>query len=264
MVDANPYEPPQVPVAAVGESPTPRKPWGFWATLGWAALAAVVWLAMQTGIGIVFFIVSMVRDSQQDAEAVGESLQHNGLLLALATLLANPVAIGVCGLAIWVRGIPLRDYFALTRFSRRDLLLGLGCLALFIPLSDGLMLLTDRPVVPEFMEDAWHTAGFLPLLFLALVVGAPLGEELFFRGFLFRGWSASRIGPVGATLLTSVLWSVIHLQYDWFQISHIVASGLLLGWLRWRSGSVWLTILLHALMNLVATIEAAVKIELLS
>jgi len=41
-----------------------------------------------------------------------------------------------------------------------------------------------------------------------------LFEELFFRGFLFRGLSSSFMGPVGAVLVTSALWALIHTQYD--------------------------------------------------
>jgi membrane protease YdiL (CAAX protease family) len=39
----------------------------------------------------------------------------------------------------------------------------------------------------------------------------------------------------------------------------VLAIGLLLGWLRWRSGSTALTLLLHALVNLAATVEAMIK-----
>ncbi len=176
----------------------------------------------------------------------------------------EPGGAGGLRLTLSVRRYPLLEYLAVRRPSRNDLALGIGTLAVFIPVSDSLMYLSGRPIVPEFMVDAWQTAGFLPLLILALVVAAPVGEELFFRGFLFRGWAESRLGPAGAIVLTSVLWAVIHLQYDWFQISHIIAGGLLLGWLRYRSDSTLLTILLHGLMNLVATIEAAVQVELLS
>ena len=239
------------------------RPWGPWATLGWGLLAAVVWFSVQMAIVVVFVAVAFARDPKQDMEALSIELEHNGLLLSVATLLAAPAALAMCAGAAWLRRYPVLEYLAVVRFSGRDLAIALLCLALFIPVSDGLMYLSGRPIVPEFMVDAWHTAGFLPLLVVALVVAAPLGEELFFRGFLFRGWSQSRLGPLGAILITSLLWAVIHLQYDWFEVSHIVAAGFLLGWLRWRSGSALLTVIVHGLMNLVATLEAAVQIELL-
>jgi len=105
-----------------------------------------------------------------------------------------------------------------------------------------------------------RTAGWLPLLWVAVIVAAPVSEEVFFRGFLFRGLAESRMRPWGAILFTSLVWSLIHIQYDWFGIAQIFLAGIFLGWIRWYSGTITLTILLHALQNLIATIEAAIHI----
>lgn len=260
LPDVNPYSPPapeQPDVVAPGSA----RPWGPWATLFWGLLIAIVILGVQTVVAVAFVVVEMAGAQQQDPAALQANLEHNGLLLSIATLLSTPAGLLVCALAIWVRRYPILEYLAVRRCRGRDLALGLGCLAIFIPASDAMTLLSGRPVVPDFMVSAWHSAGFLPLLFLTLMVAAPVGEELFFRGFLFRGWSESRLGVVGATLLTSVIWAVIHLQYDWFYLMHIVAGGLMLGWLRHRSGSTLLTILLHAVMNFVATVQTAIKVS---
>jgi membrane protease YdiL (CAAX protease family) len=40
--------------------------------------------------------------------------------------------------------------------------------------------------------------------------------------------------------------------------------GLLLGWVRWRSGSAALTLLMHAIANLWAMLETIVKVQWLS
>ena len=49
-----------------------------------------------------------------------------------------------------------------------------------------------------------------------------------------------------------------------FTLSQIFLIGLLLGWIRWASGSTLLTIGLHVLANLAACIQAAIKVEWLS
>jgi uncharacterized protein len=77
----------------------------------------------------------------------------------------------------------------------------------------------------------------------------------FTRGFLYRGWSESFLGPVGAILLSSMVWTVLHLQYDWFFFGEVFSIGLLLGYMRYRSNSLWLTIFLHGLNNLAATVQ---------
>jgi membrane protease YdiL (CAAX protease family) len=55
--------------------------------------------------------------------------------------------------------------------------------------------------------------------------------------------------------LTSLIWAAIHLQYDWYGQTMIFLGGILLGCARWRTGSVLLPMLLHGLMNLVASAE---------
>jgi membrane protease YdiL (CAAX protease family) len=97
--------------------------------------------------------------------------------------------------------------------------------------------------------------GALWLLLLAFCVAAPVSEEFFARGFLYRGWSESALGPAGAVVLSSLVWTALHLQYDWFFLGEVFSIGLLLGYLRYRSQSLWLTILLHGLNNLAATLQ---------
>jgi uncharacterized protein len=95
------------------------------------------------------------------------------------------------------------------------------------------------------------------LLWVAVVVCAPWGEEVFFRGFLFKGWLHSVLGGWGTVLLTSLIWAVIHLQYDLYGITTIFVGGLLLGYARLKSGSIYPPILMHTLMNVLAMTQTA-------
>jgi uncharacterized protein len=93
------------------------------------------------------------------------------------------------------------------------------------------------------------------LLVVAFCVAAPVSEELFARGFLYRGWSESFLGPTGAILLSSAVWTSLHLQYDWFFLGEVFSIGLLLGYLRYRFKSTWLTIFVHGLNNFAAVVQ---------
>ena len=106
------------------------------------------------------------------------------------------------------------------------------------------------------MITVYKTEQWPPLLILALVVGAPVGEELIFRGFLFRGLAES-IGVVATIIVTSLAWAIIHTQYDIYGIGTIFLVGILLGIIRHMTGSTTLTIFLHAVMNAIATVEVA-------
>ena len=103
---------------------------------------------------------------------------------------------------------------------------------------------------------AARDSGLIWLVLLGLCVGAPIAEEFIFRGFVFRGWSATWLGPIGAIVLSSVLFAVIHQQYGWFYIACIFLVGALFGYLRHRSGSTWLTVITHAFFNLMASLQA--------
>ena len=132
---------------------------------------------------------------------------------------------------------------------------------LLIALSDALTVWLSRPIVPPFMVEAYRTAGFVPLFWLALIVAAPLAEETLFRGFLFEGIVRSRLGAIGTVILSSLTWALIHMQYELYGIATIFVSGLLLGYVRLKTGSLYATMFLHGLMNLVATIEVAVFLK---
>ena len=78
---------------------------------------------------------------------------------------------------------------------------------------------TGREVTPGFMGEVLELAradGALWLLVIAFCVAAPITEEFFARGFLYRGWSETALRPGGAILLSSLVWTALHLQYDWF------------------------------------------------
>lgn len=85
----------------------------------------------------------------------------------------------------------------------------------------------------------------LLLLFLIAVV-APIAEELFFRGMLYpllrRRWSA----PV-AIGVNGLLFALIHVIP--VILPGLFFVGIVLAWVRERSGSLWPCIFLHALQN---------------
>ena len=123
---------------------------------------------------------------------------------------------------------------------------------------DALSRATGREVEPGFMGDVLKTAradGALWLLVVAFCVAAPITEELFARGFLYRGWSESFLRVPGAIVLSSLVWTGLHLQYNWYFLGEVFSIGLLLGYLRYRSNSTWLTIILHGLNNLAAVVQ---------
>ena len=88
-------------------------------------------------------------------------------------------------------------------------------------------------------------------LLIAIVILAPLMEELLFRGYIF-GDLEERLGRNPAILMTAVLFAIFHL--DPFTVIPIFMMGLILGWVRARSGSLLPSLLAHSANNLIGLV----------
>jgi uncharacterized protein len=86
---------------------------------------------------------------------------------------------------------------------------------------------------------------------IGISVAAPLCEEFFFRGIVQRGLM-TRLGPLTAILVTSLLFSAFHLDPVGFLAR--TELGVLFGVLAWKSGSLWPGIAAHAANNTIATV----------
>lgn len=231
------------------------KIWGYWTTFAWAALA---FLAGQfLGFGLLLWL----REGTWNTIL---QTPFDGVLVTLFIFISNPVTIAVLALAVWLRHASQIEYFALRRPQPRDVATGIGWLVALIAASDALLYLSGRDLVTTFQLQSYTSAvaeGWLPAMLFGAIVVAPAGEEMLFRGFLFRGWARSQRTAWPAIVVISVLWAALHVQYDWTGVLQIFVIGLFLGWMRLRSGSTLLTFILHALFNLEGSLETAVQVH---
>ena len=171
---------------------------------------------------------------------------------------------------IWQHGSPgwaAQEYLALNWPPRQEVVIALVSLVVLLPLLDVMAYLAGQPIIPPFMVDIYRNAkatGALPLLWLAVVVAAPVAEEIVFRGFIFRGWVRPSQRPMVGILLVTTFFAVIHIQYNWFGILQVFLIGFLLTWTRWRSGSTLLSMLLHFITNFYAMLQVIIYIDWMS
>lgn len=250
MDSLDPAHPP-VPVI-----PIPRPPgiWKFWGTALWGLF---IFAAMFVGqLAVVAWFVLRQEGPFDLASAV--HVVGGGLTISLSVIMGLPAVLAALWIATRVSRTPFADYLALRWTSWSNLLIGIAALVVVVMGWDLLSRATGRDAAPGFMTEVLKSAeadGALWLLVIAFCVAAPITEEFFARGFLYRGWSESALGPIGAILLSSLVWTALHLQYDWFFFGEVFSIGLLLGYLRYRSGSTWLTVVVHSLNNLAATLQ---------
>lgn len=234
---------------------TPR-PWGFWATAG---LSLVVY-GVYAGISVVLAVIFLVRD-----EVSGQGLPLPTTTEELPSygfaVLTGLVAGGIVGTGLLVlfaklkRGWSARRYLALETVSWRVLAAWIGITIGFLVLYHAVTLVLKPENTAGMYLALYESAGYPWLFWLAIAGVAPVFEEVFFRGFLFRGLAASRLGTWGAIVISSLAWAVIHFQYDATVVAILFALGILFGMARARHGTVTLTIALHMLFNLIAGLE---------
>ena len=92
---------------------------------------------------------------------------------------------------------------------------------------------------------AFPLEGFIAVL-LAGGVLAPVAEELFFRGYVFRSYLQTR-GPLVAYGATSLLWASLHLNVP--ALIPILLMSLIFCWAYQKTGSIVPSIVGHGLNN---------------
>lgn len=181
---------------------------------------------------------------------------NDGTVVSLSIIIGCVLLVAVSVLLIRVRGGNVRKYLALQPFSWSVGIGMLGLLLMFMIGSQTLTyLLNESPLV--FVDPLYQSVSSVWLLIFAMVIVAPIYEELIFRGLLWSAIAeqfsnvanAEHRGAIVASLVTSVIFAVIHLQYGIYEIGTIVVLALIFCYARIKSGSLVLPMLLHIINN---------------
>lgn len=172
----------------------------------------VIWLAVLQATVIALVVVAAGRYGARPADTL--------------SLSGPPVCGAVLLTAIGMMLLVLLPYnIAVLAFAREALLEDL------------------RPFVAPLRSDA----GWLFALLIA--VGAPVSEELLFRGFLLGALARTPIGYFGAALVSTLGWTALHLGYSGYGLVEVFIAGLFFSWVLWRTGNLWVPIVCHAVYN---------------
>ena len=233
---------PQQPVRA-------SRPWGPWATIGWTLLCIVV-LFRRPGIaGRLSSSWSATADDwqpecrrfrhQRQFPGGCDSAEHSGH--GRAGCVAH-----------------LGSSLSVSRLSRlrwppaRSVVIAFMGLAVVLVATDLTSYLTGRPLVPTVMVDIYRLAG-CPDCCSPWWCWLPSVRKRFFAGSSTRASPPRGQGPSWRSSSARSSLLSLHAQYDWYGIVGVAAIGLYLGVVRYRTRSLFLTMLLHAVANMVAT-----------
>ena len=107
------------------------------------------------------------------------------------------------------------------------------------------------PIVDQDLEPFRKLVRQVPLwaMVAVLSVGAPLAEEVLFRGYLLHALVGSGMRFWVAAIGANICWTLLHLGYSWLALLDVFIAGLVFSWAVWRTRSIWVPIVLHAIYN---------------
>lgn len=225
------------------------QPWGRLSSLGLCAVVLVVGQTVALAALVWWYGLPISKLPELGAD---------GVAVAIIIFVSTPIELALLAVFAQRAGASASEYLAWRLPRRADLIIGVFATVGFIVLANLVSWLAGRNLITSFQNDIYTTAaahGWLPILWLAVVIVTPIGEESLFRGFLFQGWFHEPKDAWLAIVLTSAVFALMHVQYDWFVIGQVFGFGVLLGWMRWVSGSTLLTMALHAIINCEGMIE---------
>lgn len=221
--------------------PSPRAAIGFYILL-WIVIIIASFLALPfkgiiTNMQIFFGIAGLLQGALMIIALVVFA-RLRGFDLE-ATLSLRRVRLGVC---VWA--------------SVGAISVGTVSGVLLWPVIEAMPWLISKEL--EFLVQLSRFSAPVVYLFyaLSLSVGPALSEELAFRGLILQGLRSS-LGAVSAVVLSALLFGVMHL--DPLQGLGAFITGLYLGYLTVRSGSIYPAIAAHGVNNLWATLEASLR-----
>lgn len=214
-----------------------RPAWGPARAL--AALAALLVL-----VGIEAGIVSAF-DPEIESLAARLSLQAllAATLVGIAFVAARPGP-GLAGPRALGLRRPLRPAIGVTVLAY---LVYIGCALVLAAL-----LHPDQEDITRELGYGESTLGSVAAGLLIVAV-APLSEEVFFRGLLFRGLRGA-LPLAAAAAISAAIWGLFHYtgSDSWPVVLQLAVFGVILAWLYERTGSLWPPIVLHLFNNALA------------
>lgn len=127
-------------------------------------------------------------------------------------------------------------------------LVGLFCAAI-IAVVTTLVVGDFTSLAGEAAEELVSSSSFTSLLIFAIIVmvGAPIAEEIAFRGFLFGALQKKGVGAAWTIIISAVVFAMFHFEPTRFFV--LLAPGIAFGYVRWKTGSTGAAMVAHGVNN---------------
>jgi membrane protease YdiL (CAAX protease family) len=225
------------------EGTVTAKPGGF-PYANWGPLAAVLGVLLAIGTGIVLSVPVAIVDKPPTGEEFSDAANALVQLATALGFLLVPIAIAAGRGATWRQALA---QLGVRRFRPSAVKWMFAAIGAYLAFA---IVYTAIFGAPE-QKDIAENFGTVPVQILLIVIAAPIGEEVCFRGMLFGGLR-ERWPRIAAALLSGLIFGGLHALTGLSAVPPLIAFGFVLALLYEKTGSIVPGILLHMLNNSVA------------
>jgi membrane protease YdiL (CAAX protease family) len=248
----NPYRSAPVGFTESGELDAPIEEPRLW-TISLTFIVAFIGMLVASGLAVLPFVLpeAMANPGQPvDMDKLTAKLTSPvGFLVTSFPPQLCLMLTAIC--AAYISPVPLKKRLGLRPSGLSGFEFTTVATSVFVPSALGMLLASSLSYLMEPDPTAaqlWEkmTPGFVVpyVLFIALMPG--FGEEMLFRGYMQRRL-LQRWSPRAGILVTSLLFAGIHVLPHTVLFAFPV--GLWLGYIAWKTDSIWPTIAAHVTIN---------------
>ena len=213
------------------------------------------WLLVTVAAMIMVYVIGIVvlGSAGQKIDDIN-SIMENSWLLASALASADVLLLLLFWKRRYTRNWIEYGFTYAEEFSRGKLALwavvgAIGCLLLDVMVQEYV------PIPVESDLGEWFEMLFgNPLGILSICLIGPLAEEAIFRGAIERRLLETNWSPWFAIVASALLFAVAHGNYAQGTTAFIM--GCFMGWVYYRTRSIWPTFIMHAFNNTTAVVIA--------
>ena len=210
----------------------------------WILINVIAWTAV---IWVGYMIGALIGHPLK-----GTEILENSWILSIALLVTDLLVIYVFWRRKYANFKFNYGYTYGETFSTKQLFLWAAVSAIGLLIFD--VIANFYLPIPDDLEISNMLAQLMtnPLGLLGICLIGPLAEEVFFRGAIERRLLEKNWNPWFAIVISAALFAVSHLNFAQGFTAFII--GIFMGWVYYRTRSIWVTALIHMVNNTVACI----------
>ena len=251
---------PVVPARSRVKSAPENVPWGWRTAIGLPVAHLIIQIVLALGGSSLLLVVLWATSRLNPLNL--QAWATSGVFVGSVGILGGLVSLALIYAVI--TGLRKRPFRATIKWVRSGRLwpVVLGAVLLGGAM-DTVTVAMHKPIVPDVLRPMFQGYAAAAVMTLFAVIVTPVVEEILFRGVMYPV-SARSLGVPGGVAFVSVLFGLAHVAtygVDVYLVGQTLVAGLFMTWLRARTGSLVPSIAAHAALNLYATLEAIVIVN---